>query len=574
MTYPGGEVKLNLALRDGGRVRGMYWNSDDVLIFAVHGRPRDLDAGCGAFDLRGDARVLWMFDARTSYYGVLARGTVVDMLPGEPDALLVDACDAVYRVVTPGRLGLRPVRPSDAGYRIAYRFPARLFALDGYVADRAGRVVFNVATNTAFDQQVFRRVAGHWELVGAARLGDGWVPLGPGPADDSWYVLDGAGAATAGLGLRYDLDDRRELLARHPKVDVSRVLFADRRAYGVQFDPDYPSTRYLEPRHPLARQHAELRRMFPGQRVTGTSSTTDYTRLLAVVEGDRMPGMLLMAYADTGNVEQLMRRRPGLEPSMLSPMVPVEIAVRDGATVHAYVTGLPAARRPGPTVVLVHDGPHGVRDVWGFHAVGQLLANRGYQVLQVNFRGSGGYGHEYARRGVGEWGGLMQDDVTDATRWAIEAGIADPDRICIMGTGYGAYSALMGTVRAPRTYHCAIGVAGVYDLVAAAKGRGFNDRHVGLHQVRDKVGKSGLRELSPANQADRIEVPVLLAHGTQDARSSFKQARRMRDALVKAGNEVEWVPLAAQGHDLKNHETRRDLYERILRFLQRQLAAD
>ena len=567
-TYPEGEVKLDLSLPNGVRVTGGHWLSDGALVFATDGGPNNLSGSCDACG--GTARrQLWTLDTTRRRHRKLSRGTVVDMIPGEPRQVLVDDGDGVYRWDRHGRHLI--ARPSEAGYRNAYRFPTRLGALDGYVVDRAARVVFNVATNDAFDQTVFRRIRDNWELVATSRLGDGWVPLGAGPADGSWYVLDGSEAATAGLALLYDADGRRERLAGHPKVDVSRVLFAGRRAYGVQFEPDYPSMRYVEPDHPLARAHRELSALFPRQRVTIASFTADYKRALAVVEGDRMPGELVLTDADAGGFERLMGRRPSLEPSMLASMTPVEFTARDGATVHAYVTVRPEVPRPRPTVVLVHDGPHGVRDVWGFDALAQLLASHGYQILQVNYRGSGGYGHEYARRGVGEWGGLMQDDVTDATRWAVETGMADAGRICILGTGYGAYAALMGTVREPNTYRCAIGVSGVYDLEAAAKGRGFNDRHVGLRQVLDKVGRSGLRELSPAHRAGRIDVPVLLAHGTRDARSPYAQARGMRAALARTGNAVEWVPLKRQGHTLSDPNVRRDLYERILAFLRRQL---
>ncbi len=565
IAYPGGEVRLDLALRDGGRIRSLQWKSDDMLVFEVRGRPVRFGEGCGAFDWRGDASVVMVFDAKARSHRRLAWGTVVDMLAAHPYAVLV-ACDTVNRIDTRSGWGRRAASPSDAGHGARYRFPTPLLALDGYVADRRGNVVFNVVTAETLEQMVFRRERGAWQRADAWADSPGWLPIAAGPEAKSWYALATGADGTLVLALHHGADGRSELLAANPVVDVSRVLFAGGRAYAAQFDAGYPTTEYIDTSHPLARQHAELARLFPGRRVTLTSWTADYARSLAVVEGDRMPGDLVLVDAVSGSVERLMGRRPGLEASVLAPMTPVEFRARDGATVHGYVTG-EAGRRPGATVVLVHDGPHGARDTWGFHALGQLLASRGYQVLQVNFRGSGGYGEPYARRGFGEWGGVMQDDLTDATRWAVEAGIADPDAICILGAGYGAYAAVMGVVRNPRTYRCAVGIGGVYDLEAAAKVPEYSYRFPGLRQTRDRAGSSGLAARSPVHHAALIDAPVFLAHGTDDGRSPVRQSRRMQRILRRAGKVVEFLPLEGQGHEIRNREMRRGLYERVLRFL-------
>ena len=357
-------------------------------------------------------------------------------------------------------------------------------------------------------------------------------------------------------------------------MDVSRVLFDGGHPYAVQFEPDYPATRYVKPTHPLARQHAELAHLFPEQRVTITSWTADYRRALAVVEGDRMPGDLVLVNAESGNVERLMSRRPALEPSALAPMTPVAFAARDGATVHGYVTGDPA-RRPGAMVVLVHDGPHGVRDVWGFDAIGQLLASRGYQVLQVNFRGSGGYGSAYARRGFGAWGGLMQDDVTDAdplgrrgAESLIPTAFASWDRATAPTLRSWAWSARRART-AVRSPSAASTIWRRPPRVAST-----TYRLPGLRQTRERVGSAGLDSLSPARRAAAVDVPVLLAHGMEDGRSPPRQARRMRKALARAGNPADWVPLAGEGHEVRDPGKRADLYERVLGFLHSHAAPD
>ena len=155
---------------------------------------------------------------------------------------------------------------------------------------------------------------------------------------------------------------------------------------------------------------------------------------------------------------------PDLPTEALVEMKPVRIEARDGLELHALLT-LPEDRKEDlPLIVNVHGGPFGIVDRWGYNAEAQLMAHHGYATLQVNFRGSGGRGEDFQRAGWREWGGKMQNDVTDATRWAIEQGIADEDRICIYGGSYGGYAALMGVIKEPDLYQCAVGYVGVYDL--------------------------------------------------------------------------------------------------------------
>src|SRR5699024_2497259 len=194
------------------------------------------------------------------------------------------------------------------------------------------------------------------------------------------------------------------------------------------------------------------------------SSSEDGRRVIVRVRGDRNPGRFYLL--DTGTMEMrfLVAALPDLPEEALVPMKPVRIEARDGLELHALLT-LPKDRdKDLPLIVNVHGGPFGITDRWGYNMETQLMAHHGYASLQVNYRGSGGRGEDFMRAGWQEWGGEMQNDVTDATRWAIEEGIADPDRICIYGGSYGGYAALMGVIREPELYQCAVGYVGVYDL--------------------------------------------------------------------------------------------------------------
>ena len=250
-------------------------------------------------------------------------------------------------------------------------------------------------------------------------------------------------------------------------------------------------------------------------------------------------------------------------------MKPFELEARDGTSLHGFVT-LPRGADAGslPMVVMPHGGPFGVFDAWGFDPEVQLLAASGYAVLQVNFRGSGNYGRAFRQAGATQWGRAMQDDVTDATRWAIEQGIADAGRICIYGASYGAYAALMGVVREPGLYRCAIGYVGVYDLPLMKREAEESGRSSATWS-REWIGEDMalLQRHSPNRRADEISVPVLLAAGGEDFIAPVEHTRRMEAALKKAGVPVEALYYPREGHGFYETAHRREFYTRVLRFL-------
>jgi dipeptidyl aminopeptidase/acylaminoacyl peptidase len=358
-------------------------------------------------------------------------------------------------------------------------------------------------------------------------------------------------------------------------VDNIIMDFADREVVGVTSYGDRQSDHWLLKDNPAAQTYQALQRAFPKQRVNITSSTEDGSVVVVFVDSDLNPGDYYLFDTVNRRAEFLRASRIWIEPTQMRPKESITLKARDGLQLHGYFTR-PAGDGPRPMVVMPHGGPHGIRDSWEFDWEVQLLANRGYSVLQVNYRGSGGYGMDFQQAGYREWGAKMQDDVTDATRWAIEQKIAPADRICIYGISYGGFAALMGAAREPDLYRCAIGYAGVYDLELLFNSGDVPDSLSGMAYLDRVLGNdvAKLRAQSPAYNAQNIKAPVLLIHGKVDGRADYEHAKRMRAALEEKHKKIEWLALGQEGHGVYDESTRREVYERILQFLDANLGVN
>ena len=259
-------------------------------------------------------------------------------------------------------------------------------------------------------------------------------------------------------------------------------------------------------------------------------------------------------------------------------MKPVEVRTRDGKTLHGYLT-LPknSSGKNLPLIVNPHGGPHGVRDDWGFNPEVQLFANRGYAVLQMNFRGSGGYGNAFIRDGYRNWGTSMQDDLTDSVAWAVREGYVDKDRVCIYGASYGGYAALMSVVREPDLYQCTVGYVGVYSLpMMFAKGDIPNSR--GGRNFQNDVlpqGNSAMQAYSPAYNVEKIKVPIMLVHGAKDQRVPIEQMNFLVKQLDAAGKQPEDIVVEdKEGHGFRDVKNNVNLYTRMLAFFDKHIGDD
>jgi dipeptidyl aminopeptidase/acylaminoacyl peptidase len=247
---------------------------------------------------------------------------------------------------------------------------------------------------------------------------------------------------------------------------------------------------------------------------------------------------------------------------------PITYKARDGLEIDGFLT-LPRGgdKEDLPLVLMPHGGPFDSFDAWAFDVDAQLLANAGYAVLKVNFRGSGNRGRAFKTAGARQWGGKMQDDLADAVRWAVSQKIADPGRVCIVGASYGGYAAMMGLALTPELFKCGVGYVGVYDLERMVAEDSRNSR-ASATWLRDWVGEGDmLRQASATTVADRIKAPVLLVAGGEDRIAPIAHSRAMERRLKDAGVPVETLYAGSEGHGFYEERNRRAYYTALLDFL-------
>ncbi len=359
-----------------------------------------------------------------------------------------------------------------------------------------------------------------------------------------------------------------------PDADIADVAYdlTRKRIIGVQSYIARRITHWLDSADPAARIAAALQRSFPDQNIEIATATTDGRLAVVFVSSSTNPGDYYLFDTRAMKAQYIQPAREWIDPQKMRPKEPFAFKARDGLELHGYLTR-PAGEGPYPTVVLPHGGPHGVREYWEFDWEAQLLASRGYAVLQLNYRGSGGFGDAFADLGYREWGGKIQDDITDSLRWAIAQKIADGNRACIVGASFGGYAALQSVEREPSLYRCAVGIAGIYDLELMYESGDIPNFRTGEDYLHTVLGKDSaqLRAFSPVHGAGQIQVPVLLIHGKEDKRADFEQARRMKAALDANGKKYEWRALRGEGHGIHDEETRAEVYTSIIEFLDRNL---
>ena len=411
---------------------------------------------------------------------------------------------------------------------------------------------------------------------GVVRQIERYIPV---VGSDRGYVIADTGSGRFALH-RYDFqaDTIGEVVFQHPQVDVDGFSYS--RDTGdvaaVRYVDDRDRTLWLDPK--MKDLQAKMDDALPGAINRVVSRSQRSNRMIVLSRASNEPGTYFLFDVDKLRMNSLAHPHAALDGKTLAEMQSVAYRARDGLQIPAYLT-LPSGRAPKglPLIVMPHGGPY-VRDKWGYDAEVQFLANRGYAVLQPNFRGSTGYGKAFVEAARGEFGRKMQDDLDDGVRWLVSQGTVDPKRVCMMGASYGGYAAMWAAARNPEIYRCAISFAGISDVGAILRydrGRFIAGRY--YRNFRDRIRGDpdfNVSEISPLFAVERIKTPLLLAHGKDDKTVPVAQSAKLHDALTKAGKPHEYVVYEGEGHGFKKEANSVDFLKRVEAFLAKHNPAD
>ena len=587
LSHPGLALTGVMSFPGDNQVLDFWWVNDDRIIASVtrdFGSTEYLDPTGELFGMDADGRRskhLFGYRAGDGQAMSAARKTTrkyanarfLHPIWDDPDQVLVSISPwstAKSRPVEAARMNVYTGKLSG---RI--RAPAS----DAFLAvDAKGRVRFAFSNNDAFDSIIHERnlATGEWRLFNQTEYGDSAVEPVAVMEDGEVWVRAAPDKGPLGIYSMNPETQAMDLIYRHDYVDARVRRDWNYNIWGVLIEPDLPKTITLDPEHPLSALNAELSEVFPGRYLSIANQTHDGRLTLVRTYDDNSTPELYLYDAKARQLAPLFDYMPWIDDGLLAETQPIKLTARDGLTLHGYLTLPPPARSAEnlPMVLMPHGGPHGPRDSWGYNSYVQVLATHGYAVLQVNFRGSGGYGPHFEKLGHLEWDKKMQDDLTDTTRWAIEQGIADPERICIHGWSYGGYATLMSIVREPELYACAVAAAGVYDHdIQYRKADFIRWTRWGDAYIDKVIGPTAedRREASPITYLDRLKTPLLIVHGENDQRVPVEHARALRKALQARGIDAEYMEKKNEGHGFFKEQNRTDFFHALLNFLDRHI---
>ena len=458
-------------------------------------------------------------------------------------------------------------------------------SLGDFTVDRAGQIRTAVRTKSDFAELLYREdTNAKWRVIRRYKAASpSWEVRGYTADNRGIYIYDYESAPSGALRIFDPESDSMGPAIFTPEggeigqvyPPQSGLIFApdDGRLIGIRYTTEKPHTYWLEKR--MADLQAKLDRSFPNLSVFIGNSDDKATRFLIRTYSDRDLGSYFILDTAKGSLGLVTAVAPQLNPAAMAPMVPISFPARDGLNIPGYIT-LPLGAAPGkplPFIIHPHGGPFGPRDVWGFDPEVQFLANRGYGVLQINFRGSGGYGKKFLEAGYHEWGGKMQDDLTDGVKWAIEKGYADPKRVAIFGASYGGYATLAGLVYTPELYKCGINYVGVSDLVEMTRRKFPYESPAALSYYKQAINDDpkALYQRSPVNFVDRIRVPLLNAYGENDGRVNIAKWDELKGKLDKYHKTYSFMLAKDEGHGFTRPEDAIAFYTKVEAFLKENL---
>lgn len=541
-------------------IAGFFWKDDSILYLKDNGGDENYHIYSSSFNGAEEKDL-------TPYEGVAV--LPLDMLKDVKDEILVTMNKEDATVFDVYKLNVK-----TGETQLVAKNPG---SIQSWISDSNGEIRLAVESDGYEGNVLYRETEkDEFKPFITIEAGDTVSPIAFSQDNQFIYALSDKGRDKIEL-VKYDLQGKEEVIVSNPHVDIMGALYSsskDKLLYSSYItdkvhyeflDSDFEAV-FNKMKDKLGVDESEL-------------GINDYnkemTKFIVSVGSDTVYGKYYYYDSETDTVTQLAEMSPWLDEAQMAQMHPVSYKSRDGLTIHGYLT-LPKNKKAEnlPMVVIPHGGPW-ARDVWGFNPEVQLLANRGYAVLQMNFRSSTGYGKEFVDAGNKQWGLKIQDDITDGVQWAIDQGIADPEKIGIYGASFGGYATLAGITFTPDLYAAAVdyvGVSNIFTLLETIPP--YWETMLNMFHVRvghPEKDKELLKSVSPVFHADKIKTPLFVAQGANDPRVNKQESDQIVEALKKRGIDVEYMVKENEGHGFMNEENKIEFYNAMTEFLGKHL---
>ncbi|PTN03798.1 S9 family peptidase [Mangrovibacterium marinum] len=542
-------------------VYNCFWESDDRIVYA---KDKGGDENIHILSVKPDGTGL---TDHTPFEGV--RSGVLDILEDKPDEMLI-----LNNKRNPQIFDVYHLDTKNDKMTMVAENPGNI---TGWITDHDGKIRAAITTDGVNTSLLFRETEkAPFKTVLTTNFKETLQPYLFTFDNKNLYCASNLGRDKTAL-VEFDPREGKELrvIYENPKVDISGLDYSRKRKTltVINYQTDKPQKFFLDDEAKAIDEKIQAK--IPGYTFLVTRKNKNEDKLLVYAYSDRYFGGYYFYDVNTDQFEKLADFMPQLKEDNMAEMKPIAYRSRDGLTIHGYLTipkGVEAKNLP--TVINPHGGPW-YRDSWGFNPEVQFLANRGYAVLQMNFRGSTGYGREFWESSFKQWGRSMQDDISDGVQWLIDQGIADPQRIAIYGGSYGGYATLAGITLTPELYACAVdyvGVANMFTFMNTIPPYWEPYRKMFYEMVGDPQQDSlMLAEVSPVFHADNIQCPLLIAQGANDPRVNKDESDQMVEALRARGIPVEYIMKENEGHGFYNQENQFEFYGAMEQFFDKHL---
>ena len=450
-----------------------------------------------------------------------------------------------------------------------------------FVSDSSGTPRFAVGSDINNNTVTMYRASkkDEWQVLSKTPYGDGEIyPVNIAKDDSTIHIVDNTETSTYQIKEIDTKTGETQVVFHHPEYDAYPQIIDD-KVLGATINPGYAKAYWFENDDPLQNSIMQAVQAFNGnievfdKKEIGLVDLSKNRDKLIIAVGDSASSSKYYLYDLKKNqVKYLLTMWPEIDDQGLEHEVPFNFINSDGVKIHGYYT--PAKNQQedqsAPMIVIPHGGPH-ARDSWGFDPDTHIFSQAGYAVLKVNFRGSTGYGKDFTQMGFGEWGGDTQQDIIEATEWAVNQGIADPERIGIYGGSFGGYSAAMAPMLRPDLYKSSVAYIGVFDLEMLYDEGDIKTIKWGGKYLDKTLGQdpAKIKAMSPVQQADKLEAPIIIVSGKEDQRAPIEHAYALADALEEAGKEHELIIVEKEGHGFRKPENRLMLYKKMLEHFNR-----